>query len=46
VRSRPSPGLAPGSTTQFYERTGYSLVARVPNFYRLGDDKLIYAKTL
>lgn len=35
-----------GSTIHFYERTGYALVARVPNFYRTGDDKLIFAKTL
>jgi ribosomal protein S18 acetylase RimI-like enzyme len=35
-----------GSTIHFYERTGYSLVARVPNFYRPGDDKLVFAKSL
>ncbi|MGH7647185.1 MAG: GNAT family N-acetyltransferase [Gemmatimonadaceae bacterium] len=35
-----------GSTIHFYERTGYALVARVPNFYRAGDDKLIFAKSL
>ncbi|HKT09099.1 MAG TPA: N-acetyltransferase, partial [Gemmatimonadaceae bacterium] len=35
-----------GSTIHFYERAGYALVARVPNFYRAGDDKLIFAKNL
>jgi ribosomal protein S18 acetylase RimI-like enzyme len=35
-----------GSTIHFYERAGYALVARVPNFYRPGDDKLIFAKSL
>jgi len=35
-----------GSTTHFYDRAGYALVARVPNFYRAGDDKLIFAKSL
>lgn len=35
-----------GNTIQFYERGGYELVARIPNFYRAGDDKLIFAKSL
>lgn len=35
-----------GATVGFYERTGYTLVARIPNFYRPGDDKLIFAKEL
>lgn len=35
-----------GSTIHFYERAGYALVARVPNFYRAGDDKLIFAKSM
>jgi ribosomal protein S18 acetylase RimI-like enzyme len=34
------------ATVRFYERSNYALVARVPNFYRAGDDKLIYAKEL
>jgi ribosomal protein S18 acetylase RimI-like enzyme len=33
-----------GATTRFYERSGYGLVARIPEFYRAGDDKLIFAK--
>jgi ribosomal protein S18 acetylase RimI-like enzyme len=35
-----------GATIRFYERTGYKLVARVKNFYRIGDDKLIFSKEL
>lgn len=34
------------ATKRFYERSGYPLVARIPDFYRRGDDKLIYAKYL
>jgi len=34
------------ATKLFYERSGYPLVARIPDFYRRGDDKLIYAKYL
>jgi ribosomal protein S18 acetylase RimI-like enzyme len=33
-------------TIHFYERTGYELVARIRNFYRVGDDKLIFQKDL
>lgn len=32
------------ATRAFYERTGYTEVARVPDYYRDGDDKIIYAK--
>lgn len=35
-----------GATARFYERSGYALVARIPEFYRAGDDKLVYAKVL
>jgi len=35
-----------GPTVRFYERTGYQLAARVKNFYRIGDDKLIFSKDL
>ncbi len=35
-----------GDTIRFYERSGYPLVARIPAFYRPGDDKLIFAKLL
>lgn len=30
----------------FYERRGYSCAARLPDFYRDGDDKMIFAKKL
>ena len=32
-------------TVRIYELSGYTLTARIPNFYRQGDDKLIYIKT-
>ena len=34
------------STREFYARSGYREVARVPDFYNAGDDKIIYSKTL
>jgi ribosomal protein S18 acetylase RimI-like enzyme len=33
-------------TIQFYERAGYVLVSRIPDFYKVGDDKLTFAKRL
>jgi GNAT superfamily N-acetyltransferase len=33
-------------TRGFYLRMGYAEVARVPDFYRAGDDKVIYQKKL
>jgi ribosomal protein S18 acetylase RimI-like enzyme len=33
-------------TIQFYERTGYELVGKIPEYYKPGDDKLIFAKKL
>jgi ribosomal protein S18 acetylase RimI-like enzyme len=35
-----------GGTIQFYERTGYDLAGRVQDYYKSGDDKLIFAKRL
>jgi ribosomal protein S18 acetylase RimI-like enzyme len=35
-----------GGTIQFYERTGYALVGKIPEYYKPGDDKLIFAKRL
>jgi ribosomal protein S18 acetylase RimI-like enzyme len=35
-----------GGTIQFYERTGYDLVGKIPEYYKPGDDKLIFAKQL
>jgi ribosomal protein S18 acetylase RimI-like enzyme len=34
------------ATRAFYDRIGYSVVARVPDFYAPGDDKLIYRYVL
>jgi len=34
------------ATIRFYESRGYHLEARVRNFYRIGDDKLIFQKEL
>lgn len=33
-------------TVRFYERAGYDLVSRIPDFYKVGDDKLTFAKRL
>ena len=38
------PRYAP--TQRFYERCGYALEARLPDFYQPGDDKLVYAKAV
>lgn len=38
------PLYAPTHT--FYERCGYALAARLADFYKPGDDKLVYAKSL
>lgn len=34
------------ATIRFYQRSGYALAARIKNFYRIGDDKLIFTKEL
>jgi len=34
------------STVRFYERCGYELLARIAEFYRPGDDKLVFGKYL
>jgi len=35
-----------GATIRFYERSGYYLSARIRNFYKIGDDKLVFQKEL
>ncbi|MGD0917530.1 MAG: GNAT family N-acetyltransferase [Thermodesulfobacteriota bacterium] len=35
-----------GPTIRFYNKAGYELVARIKNFYRIGDDKLVFSKEL
>ena len=35
-----------GDTIRFYKKAGYKLVARIKNFYRIGDDKLVFLKEL
>jgi len=35
-----------GATIRFYELSGYHLAARIRNFYRIGDDKLVFQKEL
>jgi len=35
-----------GGTIQFYEKTGYDLVGKIKEYYKPGDDKLIFAKRL
>jgi len=34
------------STVRFYERCGYALLARITDYYRPGDDKLLFGKYL
>jgi ribosomal protein S18 acetylase RimI-like enzyme len=34
------------ATVRFYEHRGYELVSRIPDFYKVGDDKLTFAKRL
>jgi len=35
-----------GGTIQFYEKSGYDLVGQIKEYYKPGDDKLIFAKRL
>src|SRR5262245_30784383 len=35
-----------GATQRFYDRAGYELAARIRDFYRVGDDKLVFVKRL
>src|SRR5579883_43834 len=44
IETSSQPLYAP--TVRFYERCGYALLARIADFYRAGDDKLIFGKSL
>jgi len=35
-----------GATRAFYERGGYREIARIPDFFAVGDDKVIFGKDL
>jgi len=35
-----------GGARRFYEKTGFRLAGAIPDFYRQGDDLLVYAKVL
>jgi len=35
-----------GGTIQFYEKTGYVMVGKIKEYYKPGDDKLIFVKKL
>ena len=35
-----------GGTIQFYEKSGYVMVGKIKEYYRPGDDKLIFVKKL
>lgn len=35
-----------GETIRFYEKNRYQLAARIKDFYRIGDDKLVFSKVL
>jgi len=32
------------ATRTFYDRAGYREIARIPDFFRIGDDKVVYAR--
>jgi ribosomal protein S18 acetylase RimI-like enzyme len=35
-----------GATRRFYEKLGYAEIARIPDFFAVGDDKVIFGKSL
>ena len=35
-----------GGARRFYEKTGYRLAGAIANFYKEGDDLLVFAKVL
>ena len=44
IETSSQPGYAP--TVQFYKRNGYRLEARIHDFYKPCDDKLVFAKNV
>ncbi len=44
VETSSLPAYAPSRA--FYRRNGYEEIARFPDFYRVGDDKIVYRKLL
>ncbi|HYS55412.1 MAG TPA: GNAT family N-acetyltransferase [Thermoanaerobaculia bacterium] len=44
IETSSKPSYAP--TVEFYKRNGYHLDARIRDYYRLGDDKLVFAKEI
>jgi ribosomal protein S18 acetylase RimI-like enzyme len=44
IETSSQPAYAP--TERFYKRNGYRLDARIHDFYKRGDDKLIFAKEI
>ena len=42
VETGGKPSYAP--TRAFYERAGYGEIARIPDFFQVGDDKVVYAR--
>ena len=46
VRVETSSLEGQGGARRFYEKTGFRLQGAIPDFYRQGDDLLVYAKVL
>ncbi len=46
VRVETSSLEGQGGARRFYEKTGFRLAGAIPDFYRAGDDLLIFAKVL
>ncbi|OPY46988.1 MAG: Acetyltransferase (GNAT) family protein [Methanoregulaceae archaeon PtaU1.Bin222] len=46
IRVETSTQESYGGTLRFYEREKFQLAGRIPNFYKTGDDLLIYYKTI
>jgi GNAT superfamily N-acetyltransferase len=46
VRVETSSLEGQGGARRFYEKTGFQLAGAIPDFYRAGDDLLVFAKVL